>query len=180
MQRRALLAAYLASLTGIAGCLDTRNIDPSANSTDKDEQTTDSSADSSVEDEQNTDSSADSVFNITNERDSEIEASIRLKMGQNAQADDVFSITNESDSELDVSTRLKDGERSFAIGGFTIDKEATKRFEARFVDGGLDMSIAVKILSPQKKTYEKEVPVGVPVYDIIIQSDGIKVTWAEV
>jgi len=179
MQRRALLATFLASLTGIAGCIDPRNTDSSANSTAEDEQTTNSSADSSVEDEQTTDSSADSVFNITNERDSEIEASIRLKMGQDAQADDVFSITNESDSELDVSTRLKDGERSFTIEAFTIGEEATKRFEAKFVDGGLGMSIAVKILSPQKKTYEKEVPVGVPVYDIIIQSDDIKVTWAE-
>jgi hypothetical protein len=43
------------------------------------------------------------------------------------------------------------------------------------------MSIAVEILRPQERTYEEnEIPVGVPEYDITIQSDDINVIWAEV
>ena len=92
-----------------------------------------------------------------------------------------MNITNERDNELGVSTRMKDGNRSFAVGDFVLDKGRTKEFTARFInmEDVLAMSIAAKILSPQETTYEQEAPVGVPVYDIRIQSDGIDVVWAE-
>ena len=153
MKRRALLATVPTSLIGVAGCLGGQR----TNSSDK------------------------SYFDITNQRDSKIELSLRLKFGQDTKDDSALNITNERDNELGVSTRMKDGNRSFAVGDFVLDNGKTKEFTARFVnmEDVLGMSIAAKILSPQKTTYEQEAPVGVPVYDIRIQSDGIDVGWAE-
>ena len=153
MKRRALLATVPTSLIGVAGCLG----------------------------EQRTNSSNKSYFDITNQRDNKIELSLRLKFGQDTKADSALNITNERDNELGVSTRMKDGNRSFAVGDFVLDNGKTKEFTARFVsmEDVLGMSIAAKILSPEETTYEQEAPVGAPVYDIRIQSDGIDVGWAE-
>ena len=155
MKRRALLATVPTSLIGVAGCLGAQK---------------------------STNSSIKSYFDVTNQRDDKIELSLILKLGQDAKADSALNITNERDNELEVSTRMKDGNRSFAVGDFVLDKGKTKEFTARFVNmqDVLGMSISVKVLSPQETTYEqKELPVGVPVYDIRIKSDGIDVTWAE-
>ena len=155
MKRRALLATVPTSLIGVAGCLGAQSTNPSTE---------------------------ESHFDITNQRDSKIELSVRLKFGQDAKADSALNITNERDNELEVSTRMKDGNRSFAVGDFVLNEGKTKEFTARFVNmqDVLGMSISVKVLSPQETTYEqKELPVGVPVYDIRIKSDGIDVTWAE-
>ena len=166
MQRRVLLTTFPSLLTGIAGCLD----GPS----------TGSAAKSSGEGDQGGGSSFASDFNITNERDREVAVSIRLKMGQDTQPDDAFHITNQSDGKLDVSTQLEDGNRSFTVEEIVLDQGATKRFRAQFVNVEAGMSIAVEILRPQERTYEEnEIPVGVPEYDIRIQSDGIDVVWAE-
>lgn len=167
MQRRVLLATFPALLTGTAGCLDRSS--------------TGSATGSSAEGGRGSDSSFTSDFNITNERDGEVAVSIRLKMGKDTQPDDAFRITNQSDGELDISTRLEDGNRSFTIEEIVLDQGATKRFRAQFVNVEAGMSIAVEILRPQERTYEqKEIPVGVPEYDITIQSDDINVIWAEV
>jgi hypothetical protein len=154
MKRRALLATVPTSLIGVAGCLGGQSTNPSTKS----------------------------HFDITNQRDNKIELSVRLKFGQDAKADSTLNITNERDNELEVSTRMKDGNRSFAVGDFVLDKGKTKEFTARFVnmEDVPGMSIAAKILSLQETTYEQEeIPVGVPEYDIRIQSDGIDVVWAE-
>ena len=101
---------------------------------------------------------------------------------QGLQADSEFIVTNERDSELEVSIRLKDEESAFAVEGFIFDSGETDQFTAGLhnVDVEGDMSIAAKILSPQEATYEQgEIPVGVPQYNITIQSDGINVIWAE-
>lgn len=101
---------------------------------------------------------------------------------QNLQADSKFIVTNKRDSELEVSIRLKDGESAFAVEGFVLASGETNQFAAGLhnVDAGNGMSIAAKILSPQEAIYEQEgIPVGVPEYNISIESDGITVTWAE-
>ncbi len=99
---------------------------------------------------------------------------------QGSQADSKFTVTNERDTELDVSIRLMDGERAFAVDGFRLDDSETGRFTAGFSNVEGDMSIAAKLLSPQEATYEQTgIPVGVPEYNISIQSDGINVIWAE-
>jgi hypothetical protein len=101
-------------------------------------------------------------------------------ISQNRQSDSEFIITNERDSKLEVSIRLKDGNRAFAVEGFVLDEGETNRFTAGFVSVEGKISIAAKILSPQEMTYEQEeIPVGVPEYDIRIQSDSIDVVWAE-
>lgn len=102
-------------------------------------------------------------------------------MGQDTQPDDAFRITNQSDGKLDVATELEDENRSFTVEEVVLDQGATKRFRAQFVNVEAGMSIAVEILRPQERTYEEnEIPVGVPEYDITIQSDDINVIWAEV
>lgn len=96
--------------------------------------------------------------------------------------DSEFIVTNERTNEVEVSIRLKDGESAFAVEGFVLDSGASDRFTAGSQSGDVEgeMSIAAKIISPQQATYEQsEIPVGVPEYNIIIQSDDINVIWAE-
>ena len=93
-----------------------------------------------------------------------------------------FTVENTRDTEIDVSIQLKDGESAFAVEEFVLDPRGTARFTMAFHDlaVGRDMSLVVKILEPQEAAYEQEaLPVGVPVYRITIQSDGVDVVWAE-
>jgi hypothetical protein len=101
---------------------------------------------------------------------------------QGSQSDSEFLVANERDSELEVSIRLKDGERAFAVEGFVLAGGETDQFTAGLhnADTEGDMSIAAKVLSPQKATYEQEgIPVGVPEYTINILSDSLDVIWVE-
>jgi hypothetical protein len=101
---------------------------------------------------------------------------------QESPTDSEFIITNERDIELEVSIRLKDGESAFAVEGFVLDSGESGRFTAGLYNTSVEgnMSIVAKILSPQQTTYaQDEIPVGVPEYNISIQSDSISVTWAE-
>jgi hypothetical protein len=92
--------------------------------------------------------------------------------------DSEFLISNKRDSELDVSIRLKDGERGFAVEGFMLDSGETGQFAAGFVGVAKNMTVVAKILSPQEATYQqKEIPVGIPEYDIRIQPNSISVVW---
>ncbi len=96
--------------------------------------------------------------------------------------DSEFVVTSERNNELEVSIRLKDGESAFAVEGFVLDSGESDRFTAGSQNGDVEgeMSIAAKIVSPQQATYEQsEIPVGVPEYNISIQSDDINVIWAE-
>lgn len=101
---------------------------------------------------------------------------------QNSSEDSEFIVTNERDNELEVSIRLKRGENAFAVEGFVLDSGESDRFTAGLHNAEMEeeMSIAAKIISPRQTTYEQNgIPVGVPEYDISIQSDDINVAWAE-
>jgi len=101
---------------------------------------------------------------------------------QDPPEDSEFIVTNERNNELEVSIRLKRGESAFAVEGFVLDSGESDQFTAGLHNADVEeeMSIAAKIISPRQTTYEQNgIPVGVPEYDISIQSDDINVIWAE-